>query len=232
MKVADYAMPRADIYAVEKNLSLNEIVKEFQKSGYSRLPVFDVKLDDTIGFLHLKDLALEYGFNGASAADINYDQIMRKLMFVPPSMPLSVLMQKMQDNRQHMAIVIDEYGGVDGLITIEDLIEVCVGEITDEHDRDTGDDWKELRAGVYSIRARASLQDFGKFLNTNFKTSDLSFIPYSEIDTVGGLVFALCGCIPVKGELISHPSLEYEFEVVEVDMKHIKRLIARKKPDL
>lgn len=218
LRVEDVAIPRADIVSVSSELNSDVLIKEFRQSGYSRLPVFEDTLDNPIGMVHLKDLALKYIFDDKSVA-FNFVELVRPVLFVPPSMPLDVLLQKMQTERTHMALVVDEYGGVDGLATIEDLVEQLVGNISDEHDTDDDANWAEVNPGVYICQSRASLEEFEKVLGVDL-ASDTDD---EEIDTLGGLVFMMTGRVPVRGEVISHPS-GYDFEVIEADPRKIKKL--------
>ena len=218
LRVEDVAIPRADIVSVSSELNSDVLIKEFRESGYSRLPVFEDTLDNPIGMVHLKDLALKYIFDDKSEA-FNLVELVRPVLFVPPSMPLDVLLQKMQTERTHMALVVDEYGGVDGLATIEDLVEQLVGNISDEHDTDDDATWVEVNPGVYICQSRASLEEFEKVLGVDL-ASDTDD---DEIDTLGGLVFMMTGRVPVRGEVISHPS-GYDFEVIEADPRKIKKL--------
>jgi len=218
LRVEDVAIPRADIVSVSSELDSDALIKEFRDSGYSRLPVFEDTLDNPIGMVHLKDLALKYIFDNKSEA-FNFVELVRPVLFVPPSMPLDVLLQKMQTERTHMALVVDEYGGVDGLATIEDLVEQLVGNISDEHDTDDDATWIEVKPDVYICQSRASLEEFEKVLGVDL-ASDTDD---EEIDTMGGLVFMMTGRVPVRGEVISHPS-GYDFEVIEADPRRIKKL--------
>ncbi|MDA9582413.1 hemolysin family protein [Amylibacter sp.] len=218
LRVEDVAIPRADIISVSSELDSDALIKEFRDSGYSRLPVFEDTLDNPIGMVHLKDLALKYIFDNKSEA-FNFVELVRPVLFVPPSMPLDVLLQKMQTERTHMALVVDEYGGVDGLATIEDLVEQLVGNISDEHDTDDDATWFEVKPDVYICQSRASLEEFEKVLGVDL-ASDTDD---EEIDTMGGLVFMMTGRVPVRGEVISHPS-GYDFEVTEADPRRIKKL--------
>jgi magnesium and cobalt transporter len=218
LRVEDVAIPRADIVSVSSELDSDALIKEFRDSGYSRLPVFEDTLDNPIGMVHLKDLALKYIFDNKSEA-FNFVELVRPVLFVPPSMPLDVLLQKMQTERTHMALVVDEYGGVDGLATIEDLVEQLVGNISDEHDTDDDATWFEVKPDVYICQSRASLEEFEKVLGVDL-ASDTGD---EEIDTMGGLVFMMTGRVPVRGEVISHPS-GYDFEVIEADPRRIKKL--------
>jgi len=216
-------IPKAEIVAVPLDISKEDLVKVFRESGYTRLPVFDGTLDTPVGFANLKDLALTHGFD--CAGDIfDLRALLRALLYVPPSMPLGVLLQKMQSDRIHMALVIDEYGGTDGLLTIEDLLEQVVGEIEDEHDTDETVPWKLEQPGVYMVESRTPLDEFEAEIGRTLTGHDE--IDEDEVDTLGGLVFMLAGHVPARGEVIPHPDGP-EFEVVEADPRRIKRLRVR-----
>ncbi len=218
LRVEDVAVPRAGITAVALDIDLTGLIKVFRDSAYSRLPVYSDGLDSPLGLVHLKDVALKYGFNGTKAK-FNLKRMLRPLLFAPPSMAIGVLLQKMQAERTHMALVIDEYGGVDGLLTIEDLVEQVVGEIVDEHDTKEEDQWIEEKPGVFLVQARAPLEEFEEVLGTRL----LDDADDEEIDTLGGVVFMMTGRVPAKGEIIPHPS-GFEFEIVDADPRRIKRL--------
>jgi magnesium and cobalt transporter len=218
LRVDDVSVPRADIVAVSNDLKLDELLKVFRDSGYSRLPVYNDTLDKPEGLLHLKDLALTHGFNG-KVTRFSMKRMLRPILYVPPSMTIGVLLQKMQAERIHMALVIDEYGGVDGLVTIEDLIEQIVGEIEDEHDTEEDVLWSEEKPGVYMCQARVPLEEIQKVLNVDL-TSEADD---EDIVTLGGLVFMMIGRVPVRGEVIKHPD-GFEFEVVDADPRRIKKL--------
>jgi magnesium and cobalt transporter len=218
IRVDDVAIPRADIIAVPIDMKLKELLKVFKESGYSRLPVYNDALDAPQGLLHLKDLALEYGFNG-KVTQFSIKRMLRPLLYVPPSMTIDVLLQKMQSDRIHMALVIDEYGGVDGLVTIEDLIEQIVGEIEDEHDTEEENLWVEEKPSVYLCQARTPLDDMEKVLNADL-ASDTDD---EDIDTLGGLITMMIGRVPVRGEVIKHPD-GFEFEIVDADPRRIKKI--------
>jgi magnesium and cobalt transporter len=223
MRVEDVAVPKTDIVAVPLTISKDDLVKTFRDSGMTRLPVYDTTLDTPVGIANLKDFALRYGFNGGNA-DLDLRDMLRPLLFVPPSMPLGVLLQKMQAERIHMALVIDEYGGTDGLLTIEDLIEQVVGEIEDEHDIAEAKSWIMEKPGVYLAQARTDLEDFEAEIGMNLTNHD--DIDEEEIDTLGGLVTMLSGHLPARGEVVQHPDGP-EFEVVDADPRRIKRLRVR-----
>lgn len=222
-RVEDVMIPKADIVAVPVTINRNDLVQVFRDSGLTRVPAFDGTLDTPLGFVNLKDFALIHGFNGKSKS-FNLRDLTRELLFVPPSMPLGVLLQKMQSDRIHMALVIDEYGGTDGLVTIEDLIEQVVGEIEDEHDTDEAALWTQEKPGVYMVESKAPLEEFEAEIGMTLTEHDE--IDEEEIDTLGGLVFMLAGHVPARGEVIQHPEGP-EFEVVEADPRRIKRLRVR-----
>jgi magnesium and cobalt transporter len=223
MRVDDVSIPKADITAVPVTVTMDELVDVFKESGLTRLPVYDGTLDTPVGLAHLKDLALSYGFNGKPAS-FDLQTLVRPLLFVPPSMGIGVLLTKMQAERRHMALVIDEYGGVDGLVTIEDLIEQVIGEIEDEHDVDEGTFWTVEKPGVYLALAKTPLQDFEAEIGHSL--TDHDDVDEEEIDTLGGLVFMLSGRVPARGEVVLHPDGP-EFEVIEADPRRIKRLRVR-----
>ena len=223
MRVEDVSVPKTDIVAVPLTITKEELVDVFRSSGMTRLPVYDNTLDTPVGIANLKDFALRYGFNGGNE-EMDLREMLRPLLFVPPSMPLGVLLQKMQAERIHMALVIDEYGGTDGLVTIEDLIEQVVGEIEDEHDVAEAKSWVMEKPGVYLAQARTDLYDFEAEIGMNLTEHD--DIDEEEIDTLGGLVTMLSGHLPARGEVIQHPDGP-EFEVVDADPRRIKRLRVR-----
>lgn len=221
LRVDDVAIPTVDIVAVSADTTREALVAKFKESGLTRLPVFQGTLDHPLGLIHLKDFALTHGFNGSSGR-FALKKLLRPLLYAPPSMPLGVLLQKMKTDRIHMALVIDEYGGVDGLLTIEDLIEQVVGEIEDEHDTEEETPWREEKPGVYIVQATAPLDEFENATKIKLLSED----DEEEIDTLGGLVFMITGRVPVRGEVIRHPS-GTEFEVMDADPRRIKRLRIR-----
>ncbi len=223
MRVDDVAIPKADITAVPITISMDDLVKIFKESGLTRLPVYDGTLDTPVGMAHLKDIALTHGFNG-KATNFDLKAMLRPLVFVPPSMTIGVLLTKMQAERRHMALVIDEYGGVDGLVTIEDLIEQVIGEIEDEHDVDEGTYWTVEKPGTYLVLAKTPLEDFEAEIGHSLTDHDT--VDEEEIDTLGGLVVMLSGRVPARGEVVLHPDGP-EFEVIDADPRRIKRLRVR-----
>jgi magnesium and cobalt transporter len=223
MRVEDVAVPKADIVAAPVTLSFGELVGVFRESGNSRIPVYDGTLDSPVGMVNLKDFSLRYGFDGPPV-DFDLRAILRPLLYVPPSMPLAVLLQKMQADRIHMALVIDEYGGTDGLVTIEDLLETVVGEIDDEHDVAEVSNFVQEKPGVWLVQATTPLEEFEAEIGMDLTAHDE--IDPEEVDTLGGLVFMLSGHVPARGEIIQHPDGP-EFEVIDADPRRIKRLRVR-----
>jgi len=221
MRVEDVAIPKAEIVSVQSDIKKDDLVEVFRESGLTRLPVYKNTLDTPAGFVHLKDLALKHGFNG-NGQRYNLQKMLRPLLFAPPSMPIGILLQKMQSERIHMALVVDEYGGVDGLVTIENLIEQVVGEIEDEHDIDEGNFWIREKPGCYLADAKTPLQDFEAEIGFALMDPESD----EEIETLGGLVFVLTGRVPSRGEVISHPDGP-AIEIVEADPRRLKRLRVR-----
>lgn len=228
LRVDDVMVPRADIVAVESIATLTELTKTFKIAGHSRLPVYKETLDDPTGMVHIKDVMPYLMFDAKGRAGKKYPDkkviqyIKRPVLFVPPSMLAQDLLKRMQVKRTHMAIVVDEYGGTDGLVTIEDLIEEIVGEIDDEHDGQepvvqivTGNGGKS----VWEADARITIEAFEEALGREFATDDEE----DDVDTLGGLVFTLAGRVPERGEIIPHPD-GVEFEVLDADARRVKRL--------
>ena len=206
---------------VPSDIRKDDLVEVFRNSGLTRLPVYKGTLDTPLGLVHLKDFALKHGFNG-SGERFALSKMLRPLLYAPPSMPIGVLLQKMQTDRMHMALVIDEYGGVDGLVTIEDLIEQVIGEIEDEHDIAEGRFWTEEAPGCYIAQARTPVDEFEQEIGRKL----VEPADEEEIDTLGGLVFMLAGRVPSRGEVVKHPDGP-DFEVVDADPRRIKRLRVR-----
>lgn len=220
LRVDDVAIPKIEIAAVPLNIGKDALVEAFRTHGFSRLPVYKGALDHPQGLVLLKDLALQHGFG--TSGRFSLKKLLRPVLFVPPSMPAAVLLQKMQKDRVHMALVIDEYGGVDGLVTIEDLIETVIGEIEDEHDEEETALWKEEKPGVYLAQSMAPLDELEQALGLVLRTQDDD----QDIDTLGGLVFLRAGRVPARGEIVPHES-GIEIEIVEADPRRVKRLRLR-----
>ena len=222
MSVDDVAVTKADIVAVPVTVGLPELVEVFREHGYSRLPVHRGNLDQPLGLVHLKDLALKHGFAPKGAPRFALRPLLRPLLYVPGSMPIGALLQQMQQKRIHMALVIDEYGGVDGLVTIEDLIEQVIGQIDDEHDDSEDAIWVAERPGQWMILARAPMEEVERQTGLRLASAGDD----DEVDTLGGLIFMLAGRVPARGEVITHES-GAEFEVVDADARRIKRVRLR-----
>ncbi|MFZ1468713.1 MAG: transporter associated domain-containing protein [Paracoccaceae bacterium] len=220
MRVDDVAIPKSEIVAVPLDIGKDDLVQMFREQGFSRMPVYKGTLDHPQGLVLLKDLALQHGF-GASGR-FSMKRLLRPILYAPPSMPTGVLLQKMQKERVHMALVIDEYGGVDGLVTIEDLIETVIGEIEDEHDEDEGALWKAEKPGVILAQSTAPLEELEAALGIRLRTGEED----EDIDTLGGLVFLRIGRVPARGEVVDHES-GAEIEIVDADPRRIKRLRIR-----
>ena len=241
VRVADVMVPRADIIAVPADTPLAEVLALFRTAGHSRLPVFGETLDDPQGMIHIRDfvdfLASEPKFGlapfkeGAAARvrgsgvevgmnmPLSAAPILRPVLFAPPSMPALDLLVKMQASRTHMALVIDEYGGTDGLVSIEDVVEAIVGDIEDEHDEAERPKLATGPDGSFLVEARAPLDDVSRALGFDF-----SALPAAEdVDTIGGLITAIAGRVPGRGEIVAGPG-EFEFEVLDADPRRVKRL--------
>lgn len=223
LSVQDVSIPKAEIVAVNDTISKKDLFDTFKNTALTRLPVYKGTLDSPLGFIHFKDFILKSNSNGDASTFI-VKKILRTLLFVPPSMSVGVLLAKMQAERTHMALVIDEYGGVDGLVTIEDLIEQVVGDIEDEHDETNQKDWLLEKPGQYLATAKTSLREFNE--ETGLDLTNEASIDAEEIDTFGGLVFMLAGRVPVRGEIVPHPH-GMEFEIVEADARRVKKLRLR-----
>ncbi len=223
LRVEDVMTPRADIVAVPVDAGLDDVMAALSRGSLSRVPVYQDTLDDPLGFVHLKDLALAYGVGCAkNGREFRLKDHLRRALFVPPSMRIAALMQRMQAARTHMALVIDEFGGVDGLVTIEDLVEQIVGDIEDEHDTAESALWRAEAPGVYVINARADIQEFCEAEGVELLPEDWE----EDVDTLGGLVFMLTGRVPTRGEVVPHPA-GHEFEVIDADPRRLRRLRLR-----
>lgn len=221
LTVADLMVPRADIIGVEDSASLAETAAIFFEAQHSRLPVYKDTLDEPIGMIHIKDV-IGYLMPGREPQPFSLQRIKRDVLFVPPSMPAQDLLLKMQATRIHLALVIDEYGGTDGLLSIEDLVEQIVGEIDDEHDTDEEAELKPVPGG-FEADARVPVEDLEKAAGVELATTE----EREEHDTLGGLVAKLAGRLPQRGEVIAHES-GVEFEVIDADPRRIKRLRIRR----
>ncbi len=215
----DVMVPRADIVAMRGNVSLDEAFAQIRAEGHSRLPVYGDHLDDVLGMVHIKDIVAYAG----PPEQFSLPAILRKPLMVAPQIPVLDLLLQMRQRRTHLALVIDEYGGVDGLVTIEDLVETIVGDIDDEHDEVEGPLLTERDDGSVDMNARLPVEEFearfGEVLTEEERDADL--------DTIGGLVFTLAGRVPIRGEIIRHPS-GIEFLILDSDARRLRRIRARR----
>jgi CBS domain containing-hemolysin-like protein len=242
-RVEDVMVPRADIIAVQKDISLGELMKVFEGAGHSRLVVYDETLDGAIGMVHIRDLLAFMTGRAAAAASaaaprrkkpfpagldlkaidlampLSATNIVREMLFVPPSMPAMDLLAKMQATRIHLSLVVDEYGGADGVVSIEDIVEQVVGDIADEHDEDTAPGVVRQPDGSYVADARASIEYVAAFIGPEFDVAEEA----QEVDTLAGYVAARIGRLPVRGELVPGPG-PYEIEILDADPRRVKRL--------
>jgi magnesium and cobalt transporter len=222
--VEQIMVPRADIVSVQVTAPIPDVVKLLVEEGHSRVPVYRESLDEVIGMVHIKDLASAMLEQSATNAETNLADVMRQVVFVAPSARVLDLLLDMRIKRTHMAMVVDEYGGIDGLVTIEDLVEQIVGEIEDEHDEDEEPELTDGADGTIVADARVTLTDFVERYGQMLSDEESS-----ELDTLGGLVVRLAGRVPNRGELVSHPT-GMEFEVVDADPRRIKRMRIRNLP--
>jgi len=216
----DVMVPRADILAMPEDLTLDQAIKLIQREGHSRFPVYRGNLDDIVGMVHIKDV---FAAVGRDPASFSLKGILRKPLLVVPQIPVLDLLLQMRAQRIHMARVVDEYGGIDGLVTIEDLVETIVGDISDEHDEVTSPTIVERPDGMIEMDARTTVEAFEQKMGPILTEEERA----ADIDTVGGLVFTLAGRVPARGELISHGS-GVEFRVLEADTRRIRRLRVRR----
>lgn len=219
--VSDIMIPRSDIISIHADSTIRDLIKLIGRTNHSRYPVHDKNRDNIIGMVHIKDAISTW----ESKKKIKIKKLVRKLLFSPPSKTVLDLILEMRTSHTHMAIIIDEHGGVDGLVTIEDLVEEIVGEIKDEHEAQ-----EEKKENIYSVTTKGNIiinarmqiekfeENYGKILNNESG--------FKGIDTMGGLVFTLFGRVPLKGEVITHPS-GCEFEILDVDSRKIRKILVR-----
>ena len=238
-RVDDVMVPRADIVAVESTETLSVLLARFREVGHSRIPIYDDDLDNIAGFVHVKDALgrivevqpLDETAKEAPVklvatslrSKIGKLDLVREVLFVPPSTPVGDLLQQMQQKRVHMAIVIDEYGGTDGVLTIEDLLEAVVGEIEDEHDEQGLAQIRKINSNNFVASARAELTEVQQVVGPDFDPGELA----GEVDTIGGLVFDLAGHVPAPGEIVKGLK-GFEFEILASDARQIKKLKIRR----
>jgi len=248
-RIEDVMVPRGDIVAVQQDISLGELVKVFENAGHSRLVAYNDTLDDPIGMVHIRDLIAFMTVQAAVSASrpskrkkpkfagldlgaidlslpLSATNIIREMLFVPPSMPALDLLEKMQATRIHLALVVDEYGGTDGLVSIEDIMEQIVGEIADEHDEDELPSVVKQPDGSFVADARASLEDISAAVGVAFNAGEAA----ADVDTIGGYLMAQVGRLPLRGELIRGPD-GFEIEVLDSDPRRIKKVRIHRSKD-
>jgi CBS domain containing-hemolysin-like protein len=239
-------VPRADIVAVQQDIQIGDLVKVFENAGHSRLVAYDDTLDDPIGMVHIRDLIafmtaraavdpeknakrkkpLPAGLDFKTldlAMPLSVAKIVREILFVPPSARVIDLLARMQAKQIHLALVVDEYGGTDGIVSIEDIVEQIVGDIADEHDEDESADVVRQPDGSYVADARAKIEDVVGIVGHDFDVGDAA----EEVDTLGGYLVTRAGRLPLRGELIPGPGL-FEFEVLDADPRRVKRVRIRR----
>ena len=217
----DVMIPRADIIAMRLDVSLDEAISQIRREGHSRLPVYREQLDDIVGMVHIKDV---FGYVGRPDA-FQLEAVLRRPLLVAPQIPVLELLLQMRQARMHLALVVDEYGGFDGLLTIEDLVETITGDIADEHDEVEGPMVTERGDGALDLDGRLPVEDLETRLGPVLTDDERQ----ADIDTVGGLVFTLAGRVPARGEVIGHPS-GFEFRVLDSDPRRIRHLRVRRTP--
>jgi CBS domain containing-hemolysin-like protein len=237
-RVWDVMVPRSDIIAVQQDITLGELVRVFEGAGHSRLVVYNDTLDDPIGMVHIRDLVAFMSARAQAnvqrrplpragldlkaidlAVPLSSTKILRSILFVPPSMPAIDLLAKMQATRIHLALVIDEYGGTDGLVSIEDIVEQIVGEIEDEHDTESAPTVVAQRDGSFIADARADLEEVTKLVGAEFDVGEAA----EDVDTLGGFLVTQIGRVPVRGELVPGPG-QFEIEVLDADPRRVKKV--------
>jgi CBS domain containing-hemolysin-like protein len=241
-RVGDVMVPRADIISVHQDIQIGELVRMFESAGHSRLVVYNDTLDDPIGMVHIRDLIAFMTAHAAVdpeknkkrkkplpagldlkaidlAMPLSAAEIVREILFVPPSARVIDLLERMQAKQIHLALVVDEYGGTDGIVSIEDIVEQIVGEIADEHDEDAEADVVQQPDGSYVADARAKIEDVVLIVGKDFDIGDAA----DEVDTLGGYLVTRAGRLPLRGQIIPGPAM-FEFEVLDADPRRVKRV--------
>lgn len=219
LKVEDVMIPRSDIMWVDYSIELDELKRIIAEKAHTRMPICRGTMDDVVGFIHIKDFVSILCDN----KPFNINNIIRQLLFVPPSMKVSALLVKMQLSRVHMALVVDEYGGTGGLVTMEDLMEEIVGEIEDEHDISEEANLTQINPNLYEASARISIAELEEQLGIDL----IEDAQNEEFDTLGGMIFAILRHVPITGEVAVHPK-GLEFEIIDADPRRIKRVLIRR----
>ena len=224
IEVIDIMVPRADIVSIPINATLDNTLSLFLKASHSRIPVYSEQLDNIVGMIHVKDLLNFWKKNEA----FSIEKIKRNVLFASPAMLVNDLLGQMRATRTHLAIIVDEHGGTDGLVTIEDLVEEIVGEIEDEHDSKKGPMVTSLDNGAFLVNARALTSDLERALGLNFSDVDT----YKEVDTVGGLIFTISGKVPDVNEVIPDPRLGLNFKILEADNRRISKVLVSRSENI
>ncbi len=220
LKAEDIMIPRADIVALDYNDNLNDISKIFLETRHTRMPVYKKTLDNIIGFINIKDI-FPFILNPQDHPKFEIDKVLRKLLIISPSMKIFALLEKMRQTRTHISLVVDELGGADGLITIEDLVEKFIGKIEDEHDQiETDLEFKEIDPEHFEANGRIKIEDLEEKLSIQLNEED-----HEKYDTIGGLILSISGYVPEKGTKITHPSTGLIFEVLDSDPRRIKKVL-------
>ena len=215
----DVMVPRADIVAMRADVTLAEALEQIRVDGHSRLPVYGEQLDDMLGMVHIKDVFAYVG----RPEQFKLEALLRRPLLVAPQIPVLDLLLQMRQARMHLALVVDEYGGIDGLVTIEDLVETITGDIADEHDEIEGPMVTERPDGALDVDARLPIDAFERLVGNVLTEEERA----ADIDTLGGLVFTLAGHVPTRGEVVGHSS-GLEFRVLEADPRRVRRVRVRR----
>jgi CBS domain containing-hemolysin-like protein len=222
LNVLDIMVPRADIVAVDINISREEFLSLLSEKQFSRIPVYNTTLDDVVGTIHIKDLLAHLA---SADTDFQIKDLVREVTIVSPAMPVLDLLLHMRQGSGHMCLVVDEYGGIDGLITVGDVIEAVVGELEDEHESDDDPEFTQRRDGSVIAHARLSIDEFERHYGTILDDSQRD-----DIDTLGGLIFSIAGRIPARGEVLTDPVTGMVFDIIDADPRRVHRVRVRNIP--
>lgn len=219
LNVVDIMVPRADIVAVDIRISREDFLSLLSEKQFSRIPVYNTTLDDVVGTIHIKDLLAHLA---SADTDFQIQDLVREVTIVSPAMPVLDLLLHMRQGSGHMCLVVDEYGGIDGLITVGDVVEAVVGELEDEHENDDDPEFTQRRDGSIIANARLSIDEFEKHYGTLIDDNSRD-----DIDTLGGLIFSIAGRVPARGEVLTHPATGMVFDVIDADPRRVHRVRVR-----
>ena len=222
LNVLDIMVPRADIVAVDINISREEFLALISEKQFSRIPVYNATLDDVVGTIHIKDLLAHLA---SSDTGFQIQDLIREVTIVSPAMPVLDLLLHMRQGSGHMCLVVDEYGGIDGLITVGDVIEAVVGELEDEHESDDEPEFTQRRDGSVIANARLNIDEFEKYYGEHLHGTQRD-----DIDTLGGLIFSIAGRVPARGEVLTHPETGIIFDIIDADPRRVHRIRVRNIP--